>query len=97
MYRQSAFREDRLETLHALIAAHPLATLVTAGADGLNAKWQWPTLCPSAAFKNRPRCPLLARTSLVASHMSAFDPKRTSNRGAECLRRPRATVVINER
>jgi len=37
MYRPSAFREDRLETLHALIEAHPLATLVTAGSDGLNA------------------------------------------------------------
>jgi transcriptional regulator len=37
MYRPPAFREDRLETLHALIAAHPLAMLITAGADGLNA------------------------------------------------------------
>jgi len=35
MYQPSAFREDRLETLHALIRAHPLATLITAGADGL--------------------------------------------------------------
>jgi transcriptional regulator len=37
MYTPQAFREDRLETLHALIAAHPLAILMTAGADGLNA------------------------------------------------------------
>src|SRR3974390_1061965 len=37
MYTPPAFREDRLETLHALIAAHPLATLLTAGSDGLNA------------------------------------------------------------
>jgi transcriptional regulator len=37
MYRPPAFREEHLETLHALIAAHPLATLVTGGADGLNA------------------------------------------------------------
>jgi len=35
--RPPAFREDRLETLHALIVAYPLATLVTAGVDGLNA------------------------------------------------------------
>lgn len=35
MYQPSAFREERLETLHALIRAHPLATLITAGADGL--------------------------------------------------------------
>ena len=27
-------------------------------------------------------CPLLKRTSLVAAHMSAFDPKRTSHHGA---------------
>jgi transcriptional regulator len=37
MYRPAAFREDRLETLHALIEAHPLAMLVTMGSDGLNA------------------------------------------------------------
>jgi transcriptional regulator len=37
MYRPTAFREDRLETLHAFIEAHPLGTLITAGSDGLNA------------------------------------------------------------
>ena len=37
MYRPPAFREDRLDVLHALIRAHPLATLVTAGAQGLSA------------------------------------------------------------
>jgi len=35
MYRPPAFREDRPEVLHALIASYPLATLVTAGAGGL--------------------------------------------------------------
>jgi transcriptional regulator len=35
MYLPAAFREDRLETLHALIRAHPLGTLITAGAGGL--------------------------------------------------------------
>jgi transcriptional regulator len=35
MYQPSAFREERLETLHALIGAHPLATLITSGTDGL--------------------------------------------------------------
>lgn len=35
MYQPAAFREERLEILHALIRAHPLATLVTAGVDGL--------------------------------------------------------------
>ncbi len=35
MYRPPAFREDRLETLYALMREHPLATLVTAGPQGL--------------------------------------------------------------
>jgi transcriptional regulator len=35
MYQPSAFREERLETLHALIRAHPLATLITGGPGGL--------------------------------------------------------------
>ncbi|HSU30066.1 MAG TPA: FMN-binding negative transcriptional regulator [Bryobacteraceae bacterium] len=35
MYLPTAFREDRLQTLHALIRAHPLATLITAGSGGL--------------------------------------------------------------
>jgi len=35
MYQPSAFREERLETLHALIRSHPLATLITGGAGGL--------------------------------------------------------------
>jgi len=35
MYLPPVFREERPETLHALIRAHPLATLITAGAAGL--------------------------------------------------------------
>lgn len=35
MYQPSAFQEERLEVLHALIRAHPLATLITAGKNGL--------------------------------------------------------------
>lgn len=35
MYQPAAFRENDIATLHALIRAHPLATLVTAGAGGL--------------------------------------------------------------
>jgi transcriptional regulator len=35
MYQPAAFREERIEVLHALIRAHPLGTLVTAGTDGL--------------------------------------------------------------
>lgn len=37
MYVPPAFREERPEILKALIRAHPLATLVTAGAGGLEA------------------------------------------------------------
>ncbi len=37
MYRPPHFIEDRPEVLRALIRARPLATLVTAGADGLTA------------------------------------------------------------
>jgi transcriptional regulator len=37
MYVPSHFEETRLDTLHALIQAHPLGTLVTNGEAGLNA------------------------------------------------------------
>lgn len=35
MYLPNTFREDDLQTLHAMIRAHPLATLITAGSGGL--------------------------------------------------------------
>lgn len=37
MYAPSHFEESRLDTLHALVHAHPLGTLVTHGAAGLEA------------------------------------------------------------
>jgi transcriptional regulator len=37
MYRPTHFEENRTEVLHALMQAHPLAHLVTHGADGLDA------------------------------------------------------------
>ena len=37
MYDVAAFREERIEVLHALIKAHPLATLVVTTAQGLEA------------------------------------------------------------
>ena len=37
MYAPSHFEETRLDTLHALVEAHPLGTLVTHGAAGLDA------------------------------------------------------------
>jgi transcriptional regulator len=35
MYQPPAFREDRIEVQHALICAHPLGMLITAGPGGL--------------------------------------------------------------
>lgn len=35
MYLPTAFREERLDTLHALVRTHPLGTLITAGEHGL--------------------------------------------------------------
>ncbi|WP_010544098.1 FMN-binding negative transcriptional regulator [Sphingomonas elodea] len=49
MYRPPAFREDRLEVLHAAMLAHPLATLVTGGAEGLMANLVPFTLHPDGA------------------------------------------------
>ena len=37
MYQVAAFREDRIEVMHALIRAHPLATLVSVSAGALEA------------------------------------------------------------
>jgi transcriptional regulator len=37
MYAPSHFEETRLDVLHALVAAHPLGTLVTHGPEGLGA------------------------------------------------------------
>ena len=37
MYEVEAHREDRIEVLHELIAAHPLGLLVSGGAAGLEA------------------------------------------------------------
>jgi transcriptional regulator len=37
MYEVAVFREDRIEVMHALIRAHPLATLVSVSAGVLEA------------------------------------------------------------
>ena len=37
MYQPPAFREDRIEVQHALVRAHPLGLLITAGPAGLHA------------------------------------------------------------
>lgn len=35
MHNPTVFREERLEVLHGLVKAHPLATLITGGSNGL--------------------------------------------------------------
>jgi transcriptional regulator len=50
MYQPSHFREDRLDVLHALIRAHPLATVVTAGAGGLMANMVPMVLAPDGSL-----------------------------------------------
>ena len=50
MYLPSHFREDRVPVLHALIRAHPLATLVTLGPDGLVANHIPMEIDPGGAF-----------------------------------------------
>ncbi len=37
MYQPPAFREERVDVLHGLMRAHPLATLVSAGTGGIQA------------------------------------------------------------
>ena len=37
MHCPAMFREERLDVLHKLMATHPLATLITAGSNGLMA------------------------------------------------------------
>lgn len=74
MYQPSAFREERLEILHALIRAHPLATLVTAGAGGLIAN-----LVPFTLFEGGEKGTLRAH---IAKANDQVEPLRA---GAETL------------
>jgi transcriptional regulator len=57
VYRPAHFREERLEVLHALIRAHPLGALVTAGPDGLAAN-HVPFLVDSSSGLGTLRCHL---------------------------------------
>lgn len=50
MYVPPAFREQRLDVLHALMRAYPLGALVTCAADGLNANLIPFTLVEGGAF-----------------------------------------------
>jgi transcriptional regulator len=75
MYRPPAFREDRLETLHALIEAHRLATLVTATSGGLDA-----SLIPFTLDKGR------GDNGVLRAHMArANDQVAALRQGGEAM------------
>ena len=75
MYQPPQFREDRLEVQQALIRAHPLGLLITAGADGLTAN-AIPFLIDGSRGAFGMARALLAR---------ANDQWRELARGAECM------------
>jgi transcriptional regulator len=83
MYRPTAFREDRLDVLHALIRAHPLATLVTAGPAGLTANLIPFTVDPARGDKGMLRAHLargndqLAELGAVAEALVIFQGPET--------------------
>lgn len=68
MYRPPHFREDRLEVLHALIESHRLGTIVTHGADGLEANFVPFTLDPSRG----PHGTLKAHFARANQQLAAF-------------------------
>jgi transcriptional regulator len=85
MYRPPAFREDRIDVLHAMIRSHPLATLVTNGSQGLEAN-----LLPFGVVTNG------GGKGILRAHMArANDQLGALREGAEALvifRGPQAYV-----
>lgn len=70
MYIPASFREDRPEELHGLIRAHPLGTLVTHAAEGLQAS----------------PLPFLLRENGLCAHMARANPHwKTLAEHTECL------------
>lgn len=70
MYQPASFREERCEELHGLIRAHPLGTLVTHGAAGLQAS----------------PLPFLLDGGILRAHMARANPHWQALAGAgECL------------
>lgn len=70
MYIPASFREDRTEELHALIRAYPLGSLITHGADGLQAS----------------PLPFLLEGDTLQAHMARANPHwKTLVGSAECL------------
>ncbi|MFZ5752550.1 MAG: FMN-binding negative transcriptional regulator [Pseudomonadota bacterium] len=74
MYVPPAYRETRADVLHALVRAHPLGTLVTAGAAGLTAN-----LIPFALVET-------AGGMVLRAHLARANPQCDDLRaGAETL------------
>lgn len=75
MYRPPAFREDRLEVLHALIDSHRLGTLVTHGPGGLEAN-----LVPFTLDRSR------GQSGVLRAHLARANEQRLALAGgAEAL------------
>jgi transcriptional regulator len=75
MYQPPAFREDRPEVQHALIRAHPLGLLITAGPAGLLANL-FPFLLDAEG----------AQMGTLRLHMARANPQwRELERSEECL------------
>ncbi|MBN9027318.1 FMN-binding negative transcriptional regulator [Kaistia sp. MMO-174] len=67
MYQPPAFREDRLDVLHGLMRAHPLAMLVTAGEGGLMANLIPFLIDPAGAEKGLLRAHLARANNQLAA------------------------------
>lgn len=75
MYNPSTFREDRVEVMHELIRAHPLALLVTHGGSGLAA-----SSIPFLVYPDE------GENGTLRAHVARANPHWTELSGAtECL------------
>jgi len=72
MYQPPHFREDRLAVQHALIRAHPLGLLITAGPGGLQAN-PVPLLVDSEASEKGTLLAHLARANPQLQELAAVD------------------------
>lgn len=75
MYSQAAFLEERPDTLHALMRAHPLGTLIVAGAGSLSAD-----LIPFILYPDE------GERGVLRAHVARANPVWQALRdGGECL------------
>jgi transcriptional regulator len=84
MYQPPAFREDRIEVQQALIRAHPLGLLITAGPDGLIAN-PFPFLLDSKASEGG-EVSEAGELGMLRLHMARANPQwRELEAVEECL------------